>query len=145
MCCHCCMTTRRTIDIPSLRNTTEIYTYIYKQMYIYRAKLLSDDEICISFTQLNQSQQITEILFSLQLQDILQNCASKIKLNYHCKLSLFQKRTGQHLKYWDTSNKPAISSSYLSYCNLCECFFFKSYHEVASKLSDEKYQPLCCI
>lgn len=74
-------------------------------------------------------------------------CTTELWIKNKSKLSLqtfSQKRSGQHLKCWDTSNKPAISSSYLSYCNpRVVLVFFMNYHEVASKLSDEKHQPLC--
>lgn len=44
-----------------------IIIYKYTQIYVYTATLVLDDEICVSFPQLNQNQQITEIFFSLQL------------------------------------------------------------------------------
>lgn len=68
----CAVITAWLQDIPLMFQALELplkYIIIYKytQIYVYTATLVLDDEICVSFPQLNQNQQITEIFFSLQL------------------------------------------------------------------------------
>lgn len=143
MCCHHCMTTRHTIDIPSLRNTTEIYnhTCIYTNVYLYSQTCIRGWNLYLIPTAKPEPADNWNFPFPPTL-----GCTTELRIKKKNKLSLqtfSQKRSSQHLKYWDTSNKPAISSSYLSYCNLCVNFFFMNCHEVASKLSNEKHQPLC--
>lgn len=133
-------------DIPLMFQALELplkYIIIYKytQIYIYTAKLVLDDEICLIPIAKPEPADNWNFLFPTTL-----GCTTELWTKNKNELSLqtfSRKRSGQHLQCWDTSNKPAISSSCLSYCNPPVKFFFVNYHEVASKLQDEKQQPLC--